>query len=79
MDRSPPLVRTLAPAPGSRAERYGHLLAPDDEAPAEESPPRTPSRIEPPSADLLARLESLEREVARLREALEDLGWHEAP
>lgn len=68
------LARRLPPAPGSRAERYAQLLAPDgapethDAAP-QEAPAPAPRRA-PVQDD---RTAALEQEVARLRRAVEHL------
>jgi len=82
------MVRRLPPAPGSRAERYVQLLAPDlhlDEgpvpstpSPASVAPASVPSSPAPPPAlggsnPLETRLTALETEVASLRAALSDL------
>ena len=48
--------------PGQREERYGHLLGPEDEAPAAAP---APASVPPPSRD--DRLDRLERELAELR------------
>jgi len=68
MDRSEPLIRQLAPVPGTRAARYAQLLCPDlhplDEpaAPAEGAGEGTLGA--PPG--LAGRLDRLEAQVARL-------------
>ncbi len=75
MEREEPLVQQVAPSPGSRAERYAQLLCPnlhDLEAP---SPASSPARIaEPAPADpLVKRIESLEAEVADLKQTVRKL------
>jgi uncharacterized protein YceH (UPF0502 family) len=66
-------VQRLAPAPGSRAERYAQLLSPDlhrldAPEPAHASVgPEAPGPVTP-VADLAARVEALEAEVERLRQ-----------
>lgn len=73
MNRSeaPPLVRELPPAPGDRSPRYAQLLCPSlhplDAAPV------TRAAIDASDADLLSRLESLEKEVAQLRAIVKHL------
>ena len=68
----PPMVRELAPAPGSRAPRYGQLLCPDlhpIDAPSMASAGRTPvSSVA--TADLEKRLAGLETEVANLKQVV---------
>ena len=74
------LVRRLAPAPGTRAERYVQLLSPDAhalDAPAPAyaaAPERTPvpADLEPRLAALEAALERLERKVQELTARLEN-------
>ena len=77
-------VQRLAPAHGSRAERYGQLLAPglhpDGEpaapqaAPAAAASAPAPAAPAPPSpAGLGARVEALESEVSTLRQQLNTL------
>ncbi len=73
MDRPEPLVRKLAAAPGSRAPRYAQLLCPDLH-PLDAHPVATTGasidgthhdeRVE----ELMERVESLESELARLRD-----------
>lgn len=66
----------LAPAPGSRAERYVQKLCPElhplegASAAATPAPAQTPASSTPA---LEARLEALEQEVARLRAELDEL------
>jgi len=85
MEREQPLVRRVAPAPGSRATRFAQLLCPNlhpvDAAPAApppaaadggragEPPPATP----PGEPELASRVTRLEREVASLRQSIERL------
>lgn len=80
-EREHPLVRELPPSPGSRAERYAQLLCPDlhplDESGA--GPSTHGSQQDAPAAfvqrdgGLSQRLETLEAEVASLRDALRRL------
>src|SRR3954447_228205 len=82
MNKAEPLVRRLAPAAGSRAERYGQLMCPDlhegvEEDGAGEEEPAPSER--PPTAGgggggLGEKVARLEAEVAVLRGALERLG-----
>jgi uncharacterized protein YceH (UPF0502 family) len=82
-ERPEPLVKQIPPSPGSRAERYVQLLAPDlhdvGEASGETestvtgavSPPQRQSASVGTSSDGLAdRVTALEAEVGRLRDAL---------
>jgi uncharacterized protein YceH (UPF0502 family) len=85
-DREEPLVRQIPPSPGSRAERYMQLLAPDlhdvgdtsaagsmAQSSASESAPAPQRHAAPvgPSSDGLAdRVTALEAEVGQLRDAL---------
>ena len=76
MTREEPLVRELPPSPGSRAERYVQLLAPDSHP--IESPAATVATIastpgHAPAGNLTSRVEMLEGEVAELRKALQAL------
>jgi uncharacterized protein YceH (UPF0502 family) len=66
-------VQRLAPAPGSRAERYAQLLSPGLHRPDAPQPPHAGASLEAPGpatpvADLAARVEALEAEVERLRQ-----------
>lgn len=75
-----PLLRVVAPAPGSRAQRYAQLLCPNlhplDE-PAAGGPASTPTATsEPPAgamAALAGRVEMLEGDLLRLRRVVERL------
>ncbi|HWE93751.1 MAG TPA: YceH family protein [Tepidisphaeraceae bacterium] len=71
MSREESLVRELPPAPGSRAERYVQLLSPELHPLDVAGPAAAPSTQ--PSSGLEARVETLERELADLREALRKL------
>lgn len=70
MELDEPLVRKLAPAPGSRAPRYAQLFCP--ELHPVDVPAAAPARgaATPPSAEFEPRLARLEVEVAELRQAL---------
>ncbi|MBX3405558.1 MAG: DUF480 domain-containing protein [Phycisphaeraceae bacterium] len=78
VQRDPPMVREL---PGGHARRFAQLLCPDlhplDErvvhAPASASSPLASGNRAAPAAgpDVSARLDALEREVAKLRDALQ--------
>jgi uncharacterized protein YceH (UPF0502 family) len=73
-ERSEPLVKQIAPQPGSRAERYVQLLCPnlhpiDSAAPA---PASAPAQA-PGMPNLSDRVAQLEQEVAELRAALAKL------
>jgi uncharacterized protein YceH (UPF0502 family) len=72
-ERPEPLVKEIPPAPGSRAERYVQLLAPDAHAVTESADAPAapaPAASSPGLADRVARLES---EVATLRATVEKL------
>ena len=75
-DRDEPLVATLPRRPGQAADRVAHLLSgplPDDTATSDAVETDDAPSSPPPVSDfavLQARVEALEREVARLREAL---------
>jgi uncharacterized protein YceH (UPF0502 family) len=72
--RPEPMVRPLAPAPGTRAARYAQLLCPDlhplDASPAmaTAAPPNAPAE-----SGGGGRLDRLEAEVASLRRAVESI------
>ncbi len=70
MTRTEPLVKQIAPSPGSRAVRFVQLLSPDLHA--FESAPATPAAFTPTpgQAPLGERVAALEAEVASLRESL---------
>lgn len=72
MNRPEPLVKLLPPSPGSRAERYAQLLAPDvhpiDESTEVFNTPAAPGQ--PAQQTLAQRVSHLEGEVATLRAAL---------
>lgn len=74
MEREEPLIRLLPPSPGSRAERYMQLLCPDlhsIDAPAAGESTVTAPRSS--SSELTQRVESLESQVAELKDALRRL------
>jgi uncharacterized protein YceH (UPF0502 family) len=79
MQRTPPFVRSLAPAPGSRAARFGQLLCPDlhPEAPAGGSvtsaagPAAVVAAAGPATDGLAARVERLEEEVRTLQDSVQ--------
>jgi uncharacterized protein YceH (UPF0502 family) len=76
MEHTEPLAKEIPPSPGSRAERYIQLLAPDlhpigeSASSAAASPP--PSST-PAAAGLADRVAQLETEVATLRQAIQHL------
>lgn len=81
MAREPPVVRELAPTPGTRARRYAQLLCPElhrlDAGPVA-SATMTPSAAADPTdaapvAALTARMAALEALVHRLESAVEGL------
>jgi uncharacterized protein YceH (UPF0502 family) len=69
MQRDPPMVREL---PGGHARRYAQLLCPHLHPPDERGAHAAASSRAPAPAgpDAAARLDALEREVAKLRDAL---------
>jgi uncharacterized protein YceH (UPF0502 family) len=71
MEREEPLVRRMAPAPGSRAERYAQLLAPDSH-PADGPMMQEQVAVvrEGSVLSLSERVTHLEVEVAALREVI---------
>ena len=72
-ERPEPLVRELPPAPGSRAEQYVQLLAPDAheiDVAAPECATRASAAV---GGGLAERVTRLETEVAQLRETLQRL------
>lgn len=85
MQREPPLVRSVAPSPGSRAGRYAQLLSPHlhrlDEPsssvkPAAAAEPATAAATAAPVVDspgLASRVKMLEGDVLRLRRAVEQM------
>jgi len=77
MARDEPMVRRLAPAPGSRAERYAQLLCADlhplDESAGGADAPEAPAPVAPADPPLAGRVEQLEHEVDRLRRIVEAL------
>jgi len=79
MSRAVPLVREVPPAPGSRAPRFAQMLCPDlhplhegGRSAAGEAGTRVDAAIAS-HADLAGRLDSLEEEVAQLREMVRSL------
>jgi len=73
MTREEPLAKEVPPMPGSRAERYAQLLCPELH-PIEQTAPSTGSTPAPQThPDLGRRMQSLEEEVAALRQALQRL------
>ena len=72
IERTPPLVTELPRAAGRRDERYAHLLC--------GTPPPEPAPADPPGAEAAGtssardqRIDTLEQELARLREEVERL------
>jgi hypothetical protein len=76
MEREPPLVKKLARQPGTRESRYAHLLAGELEswsAPEETQPTAATAGQDKERITRLENgLESLRKEVADLRQQLED-------
>lgn len=74
--REEPLVKELPPSPGSRAERWAQLLAPDAhplDVPAADTTGTTIAASTPSNRSLTERIEKLEGEVAQLREIVRKL------
>lgn len=71
-DREQPLVKELAPEPGSRASKWTQLLCPALAKLGAEPQAESSVRSESPAGDssLVARIEALEREVAELKSAV---------
>jgi hypothetical protein len=79
-NRQPPLVRSLPPAPGTRARRYAQLLSPlpkEEAAVAGSTAHRTSEQTSEPSGEsrsaieqLTLRVTALEADVAELRQIL---------
>ena len=72
-NRDQPMVREVAPAPGSRAKRYAQLLCPAAhpiEAATSDSSSTSPTTASCNSIDIEERIASLEREVKELRSAI---------
>jgi uncharacterized protein YceH (UPF0502 family) len=79
-EHTEPLVKEIPPAPGSRAERYLQLLAPDAHPVQESGAAATPavattasSAASPGGRGLADRVAALESEVATLRSAIQKL------
>lgn len=77
MERAEPLVKELPPAPGSRAERYAHLLCPSlipKEGAMPSAAARTPTTphavTSAASGALEQRVDELEQEVRELKDAV---------
>ncbi len=85
MSRTPPLVKRLAPAPGSRAERYAQQLCPGlhpEETPTTTTATSAAASESPVSGaarDVHERLDRLEQEVAALRRQVASLQAGVAP
>ena len=71
MSREPAMARRVAPAPGSRAERFAQLLCPDLH-PLDAAPETVRGAASAPS-ELTQRVDRLEAEVGALRQAVEHL------
>ncbi|SJM31612.1 YceH family protein [Mesorhizobium delmotii] len=67
--RKPPLVQQIDRGPGQREDRYVHLLSGPVLTPVAAMPLQSPS----PAADLEARVQALEEEVAQLRARIDAL------
>jgi len=74
--REPPMVRSVAPAPGSRATRYAQLLCPDLhplDAPDRVAAPAAAVAPVPRTDDVADRLGRLEDEVRELRRLVDEI------
>jgi uncharacterized protein YceH (UPF0502 family) len=76
-ERPEPLVRQIAPAPGSRAERYLQLLSPDSNEVGETEGAALP--LTHANSGLSERVERLEAEVAELKAKIERLEQRISP
>ena len=73
-EHAEPLVKEIPPAPGSRAERFIQLLAPDAHPIDAAAPvPTSSAAVSPGGRGLADRVAALESEVAMLRSALQRL------
>lgn len=72
--KRPPLVKEIGRAPGQREDRYAHLLSGDVAAAPVATAATTPAPSLSSIAELEARIDSLEKQVAQLAERLEALG-----
>lgn len=72
--KRPPLVKEIGRAPGQREDRYAHLLSGDVAAAPVATAAATPAPSLSSIAELEARIDSLEKQVAQLAERLEALG-----
>lgn len=74
MARSEPFVKELPPAPGDRAPRFMQLLCPEAH-PIDAAPVRhASSSASAPSNELLQRIETLERDMAHIKQVIAQLG-----
>jgi len=73
-EHAEPLAKEIPPAPGSRAERFIQLLAPDAHPIDAAAPvPTSSAAVSPGGRGLADRVAALESEVAMLRSALQRL------
>jgi uncharacterized protein YceH (UPF0502 family) len=73
MERSDPLVKLLPASPGSRAEKYAQMLAPDDRATESQSASDAPVASAPSTPGLADRVAALESEAVMLRAAIQSI------
>jgi len=73
IDKYPPLVARLARAPGTKESRYAHLLSGDDIVQRQELVSGADAGGSATSGTRTDRIEHLEREVARLNDAVASL------
>ena len=71
--REEPFIRSLPPAPGSRAGRYAQLLCPDLHRLEAAATGAVGEREAPDEASLARRVEQLEAEVNQVRQAIQRL------
>lgn len=78
MSRPEPFVKELPPAPGDRAPRFMQLLCPEahpiDAAPSRNASSSSSIAASAPSSELLQRIESLERDMAHIKQVIAQLG-----
>jgi uncharacterized protein YceH (UPF0502 family) len=73
IDKYPPLVARLARAPGTKESRYAHLLSGDEVLQQQELVGGADATMSAASGSRADRIEHLEREVARLNDAVASL------
>jgi hypothetical protein len=72
-ERDPALVMRYAPAPGSRAPRWGQVLCPGHDEPAPGARSEEEPKAAPAEPGLAERVERLEATVARLQRKVDEI------